>query len=43
VFGYSPSAAGHDATPALMAAGAVQVLTDMAELPGLLVSFALQP
>jgi len=43
VFGYSPSAAGHDATQALMAAGAVQVFTDMAELPGLLVSFAPQP
>ena len=43
VFGYSPSAAGHDAPAALLAAGAVQVFTDMAELPGLLASFALSP
>ena len=41
VFGYSPSAVGHDAPAALRAAGAVQVFTDMAELPGLLANFAL--
>ena len=36
VFGYSPSEAGHDAPGALRAAGASQVFTDMAALPGLL-------
>ena len=35
VFGYSPPEAGHDAPAALRAAGAVQVFTSMAELPGL--------
>ena len=45
VFGYSPYEAGHSAPAALLAAGAVQVFTDMADLPGLLnrfTSFALQ-
>ena len=37
VFGYSPSAAGHDAPAALRAAGAVTVFTAMHELGGLLV------
>ena len=36
VFGYSPSEAGHDAPAALRAAGASVILTDMAQLPGLL-------
>ena len=36
VFGYSPSALGHDAPKALSAAGAVAVFTDMAELAALL-------
>jgi HAD superfamily hydrolase (TIGR01509 family) len=36
VFGYSPLAAGHSAPGALLAAGAVQVFTDMARLPALL-------
>ena len=36
VFGYSPHEAGHSAPDALLAAGAVQVFTDMAALPGLL-------
>ncbi len=36
VFGYSPSAAGHDAPQALRAAGAVAVFTEMAELAALL-------
>ena len=43
VFGYSPSEAGHDAPAALLAAGAVQVFTDMGELPGVLSSFIFQP
>jgi HAD superfamily hydrolase (TIGR01509 family) len=36
VFGYSPSALGHDAPQALRAAGAVAVCTDMADLAALL-------
>lgn len=36
VFGYSPAEMGHDAAAALKAAGASQVFTDMADLPGLL-------
>lgn len=36
VIGYSPSAVGHGSPQALRAAGAVQVMADMAELPGLL-------
>ena len=36
VFGYSPSALGHDAPKALSAAGAVAVFTDMADLAALL-------
>ena len=36
VFGYSPPAVGHSSPAELLAAGAVQVLTDMAELPSLL-------
>lgn len=36
VFGYSPNAAGHNAPNELLAAGALRVLTDMADLPGLL-------
>ncbi len=36
VFGYSPSAAGHDAPGALRAAGAAHVFADMSELPALL-------
>jgi HAD superfamily hydrolase (TIGR01509 family) len=36
VFGYSPSAYGHDAAEALRAAGAVRVFGDMRELAGLL-------
>ena len=43
VFGYSPPAVGHSSPAALLAAGAVQVFTDMAELPGLLLSFAPPP
>ncbi len=39
VFGYSPPEAGHSAPAALLAAGAVRVFTDMAELPDLLASF----
>ena len=39
VFGYSPNEAGHSAPAALLAAGAVQVFTDMAKLPGLLSCF----
>ena len=39
VFGYSPSAAGHSPPAALLAAGAVHILTDMADLPGLLSNF----
>lgn len=36
VWGYSPAEAGHDAPAALRAAGAVQIFTDMAQLPALL-------
>jgi beta-phosphoglucomutase-like phosphatase (HAD superfamily) len=36
VFGYSPPEAGHDVPPALRAAGAVAIFTDMALLAGLL-------
>ncbi|MGD9774818.1 HAD family hydrolase [Diaphorobacter sp.] len=36
VIGYSPSAVGHGSPQALRAAGAAQVMADMAELPGLL-------
>ncbi len=36
VFGYSPPEAGHDAPDALRRAGAVEIFTDMAKLPGLL-------
>jgi HAD superfamily hydrolase (TIGR01509 family) len=36
VFGYSPAELGHDAPKALLAAGAVQVFTQMAALPALL-------
>ena len=36
VFGYSPPELGHDAPPALRAAGAVHVFTAMADLPALL-------
>ena len=36
VYGYSPSAAGHDAPQALLAAGAQRVFTDMDALAGLL-------
>ena len=36
VFGYSPSAVGHSSPAELLAAGAVKVLADIAELPGLL-------
>ena len=36
VFGYSPAEAGHDASAALRAAGAVTIFTDMSELAGLL-------
>jgi beta-phosphoglucomutase-like phosphatase (HAD superfamily) len=36
VFGYSPAELGHDAPKALLATGAVQVFTDMADLPALL-------
>ena len=39
VFGYSPHEAGHSAPAALLAAGAAQVFTDMADLPSLLTSF----
>ena len=39
VFGYSPHEAGHSAPDALLAAGAVRVFTDMADLPSLLGSF----
>ncbi len=39
VFGYSPPEMGHDAPEALRAAGAVHVLADMADLPGLLVDW----
>jgi HAD superfamily hydrolase (TIGR01509 family) len=34
VWGYSPPEAGHDAPPALRAAGAVEIFIDMAALPG---------
>ena len=43
VFGYSPAAVGHSSPAALLAAGAVEVFTDMAALPGLLHSFAPPP
>ena len=36
VFGYGPPEAGHDAPPALRAAGATTIFTEMAELPALL-------
>jgi len=36
VLGYSPSPVGHGSAEALRAAGAVQVMADMAELPALL-------
>lgn len=36
VYGYSPSPFGHGSPEALRAAGAVQVFTDMAQLPALL-------
>jgi HAD superfamily hydrolase (TIGR01509 family) len=36
VFGYSPPEAGHDTPPALRAAGASAIFTDLAELPALL-------
>ena len=36
VFGYSPPEAGHDAPGALRAAGATDIFTDLARLPGLL-------
>ena len=36
VFGYSPPEAGHDAPPALRAAGATVIFTDMADLDALL-------
>jgi beta-phosphoglucomutase-like phosphatase (HAD superfamily) len=36
VFGYSPPEAGHDAPPALRAAGAAEVFTDMGHLAGAL-------
>ncbi len=36
VFGYSPGGPGHSPADALIAAGAVLVFTDMAQLPGLL-------
>ena len=39
VFGYGPNESGHSAPHALLAAGAVHVFTDMAELPGLLKNF----
>lgn len=39
VFGYSPSDLGHDAAPALRAAGAVTTFTDMASLPHLLATW----
>ena len=39
VFGYSPPAVGHSTSAALLVAGAVQVFTNMAELPSLLNSF----
>ncbi|MFN5348353.1 MAG: HAD family hydrolase [Polaromonas sp.] len=42
VFGYSPLEAGHDAPAALLAAGAVQVFTDMGDLPCLLNSVVFQ-
>ncbi len=36
VFGYSPAEAGHGAADALRRAGAVDIVTDMAQLPSLL-------
>jgi HAD superfamily hydrolase (TIGR01509 family) len=36
VFGYSPQEAGHSAPQALREAGATEIFTDMARLPGLL-------
>lgn len=36
VFGYSPAEMGHDAPQALLAAGATQIFTNMADLPALL-------
>ncbi|MBN1209728.1 MAG: HAD family phosphatase [Myxococcaceae bacterium] len=36
VFGYSPPEAGHDAPEALRRAGAVQIFTDMVQLPAML-------
>ena len=36
VFGYAPGGGGHSSAAALLAAGAVQVFTDMAALPALL-------
>ena len=36
VFGYAPGGSGHSSAEALLAAGAVQVFGDMAELPALL-------
>ena len=39
VFGYSPNKAGHSSPAALLAAGAVRVFIDMADLPDLLTNF----
>ena len=36
VFGYAPGGAGHSSAEALLAAGVVQVFSDMAQLPALL-------
>jgi beta-phosphoglucomutase-like phosphatase (HAD superfamily) len=36
VFGYSPAEAGHDAPAALQQAGAIHIVTDLADLPALL-------
>ncbi len=43
VFGYSPGGPGHSPAEALLAAGAVQVFKDMAELPALLLDWGIGP
>ncbi|HEU6455642.1 MAG TPA: HAD family hydrolase, partial [Roseateles sp.] len=43
VFGYSTGESGHSGPEALRSVGALQVFSDMRELPALLASHGLQP
>lgn len=43
VFGYSPGGLGHSGADALRAAGAVQIFTDMAQLPSVLAAWRAVP